>query len=304
MVGNVMVPVEPRDIAAQCRGDEHCIKLCEDALEDPGWQTACDQAQAAQDPEHAKPAPKRVASKRQPEPEAADDDVLHDAHPVWGPGSRRHPNALPPAGLFARAASAVVVVQTPDGLGSGFAVHGSGVIVTNLHVVRGAKQIEIVFWNGKKLKVRRVEAFDEQHDLAVLRIRNQVNTLPVAPKSDLLPGEHIVAIGNPLGLQLTISEGVVGGIRRMPGGEEVIQITAAISPGSSGGPILNQWGEVVGVATFKFKDGESLNFAMPARYVRELLATPKPLSLTDFAAATKRDEAADTAKDEAEPRAP
>jgi S1-C subfamily serine protease len=293
-VGNLRVPIQEeedaRAIERACRGNERCLRVCEDARQDPGYQAACDEAQAEASPGTARPV---VARRSRParataESEASEDDaVLRDAHAVWGPGSLRNSRPLPPAGLFARAMSGVVVVRTPAGLGSGFAVHGSGVIVTNLHVVRGESDIDVVFWNGAKAKVRRIEGYDDRHDLAVLRVKTQVNTLALSPEDDLIPGEPIVAIGNPAGLQLTITEGVVSGLRIKDDETRVVQISAAISPGSSGGPVLNQWGEVVAVATFKFVKGESLNFAMPTRYVRSLLRTLKPMSLADFAAATK-----------------
>jgi S1-C subfamily serine protease len=296
-VGGVMMAAPPIDHDALCRGEQRCVELCEKAEADSGLQAACSEARQAANPE-ARPsnAKSRSAGARNdvsaPQPTTAGDaDMLADAHAIWGPGSVRHSHALPPAGIFARSASAVVVVHTPSGQGSGFVVHGSGVIVTNLHVVRGESAIKVVLWNGAELSVRRIEGYSERHDLAVLRVKNQLNTLALAAKEELLPGEHVVAIGNPLGLQLTISEGIVAGLRRKTDGTHVVQITTPISPGSSGGPILNAWGEVVGVATFKFLEGESLNFAMPIRYVHQLLARPKPMKLADFAAATARSEA-------------
>jgi hypothetical protein len=106
-------------------------------------------------------------------------------------------------------------------------------------------------------------------------------------------GEPVVAIGNPIGLEYTVSTGIVSGIRQRAETFKMLQMTTPISPGSSGGPIIDEHGAVVGVATATIEAGQNLNFAVPARYLRALLHAPRPMSLAEFAAATRRAPASD-----------
>jgi hypothetical protein len=148
-----------------------------------------------------------------------------------------------------------------------------GMIVTNYHVIDKADGATVKFPNGGEERVEGVVEFDPEKDYAILKI-NGID-LPVAPmgNSDKLEqGEPLVAIGAPLGLSNTVTTGIVSEIRALDGGRRMIQHTAPISHGSSGGPLINGTGQVIGVNTLMRTDGNSLYFALPINYVRAAIA--------------------------------
>jgi S1-C subfamily serine protease len=150
-------------------------------------------------------------------------------------------------------------------LGSGFFVNKDGLVVTNYHVVEGAYRIIVETSNGTKYNVRTVIDSDKNNDLASLLVdirsdkNNYLKISAVLPE----PGDRVMVIGSPLGLEQTVSDGVVSAIRNITKTGEILQISAPISPGSSGGPVVNLRGEVIGVATFQIVAGQNLNFAIP-----------------------------------------
>jgi len=160
--------------------------------------------------------------------------------------------------------------KQPISLGSGFVLENDKV-VTNLHVIEGAKYGYVLEnGNSKKHIIEGYYQIDKTNDLAILSVPTltaQPLTISSVNKPEI--GEKIYAIGNPKGLSGTISEGIVSGIRSMES-KELIQITAPISPGSSGGPVINNKGEVVGVAVGTLTSGQNLNFAIPVRLLKEL----------------------------------
>jgi len=186
--------------------------------------------------------------------------------------------ALDAKGLFRDAKDSVVVVLAVGKDGKG-AKYGSGVLLgnghlvaTNHHVISGEDDLRVKLADGKIVKVQSVRAESPEHDLAILQIPSLGRGLDLA-LGDPVVGEEVMAIGHPKGLERTLSTGVISGIRQK-GGTKVYQITAPISPGSSGGPILNANGDVVGLASFFAKGGQNLNFAIPAAYIAELLGAP------------------------------
>ena len=155
----------------------------------------------------------------------------------------------------------------PIARGTGFLV-SDGKIVTNQHVVRDGNPF--LDLGPVKLPLK-IEKTDAVNDLAILTVDGELSSPSLAlATSDSTPGTSIFAIGNPAGLERSISNGVVAGIRQM-NGRELIQISAPISPGSSGGPILNSQAEVVAVAVGILEAGQNLNFAVPAKFVRNLI---------------------------------
>lgn len=178
--------------------------------------------------------------------------------------------------IAARAVPATVTIvtfgETGDtlGMGSGFLVRSTGVLVTNFHVMAGASRAAVILTSGEQYD--RVEALDQDAaaDLAILKIPGY--GLPVLATTAALPpvGARLVAVGNPLGLSRTVSEGIVSAIRLVDG-RQLLQMSAAISPGSSGGPVLNAQGQVVAIATAYLKQGQNLNFAVPVRYAMGLV---------------------------------
>jgi hypothetical protein len=155
----------------------------------------------------------------------------------------------------------------PEALGSAFVV-APKTLITNAHVVE--KGVPVLAVGPVRIPVT-VVARDTDHDLAVLTVAVDLTSRPLSlSDSSPAPGEQIFAIGNPDGLEKTISEGLVSGVRQLDG-KTFLQITSPISHGSSGGPILDSDGQVVGVAVGMLTDGQNLNFAVPVSYVRELL---------------------------------
>jgi S1-C subfamily serine protease len=168
--------------------------------------------------------------------------------------------------------SSVMVVNSGDSQGTGFVVSDDGVLVTNFHVIEGGGKIFVKSAKGGIYEVQKVLAVDKQRDVAVLKIHaSNLNSTNLADEASLNPGSKVVVIGNPAGLEHTISEGIVSANRILPEYGEVIQITAPISSGSSGSPVFDIRGDVIGIATFKRVDGEALNFAIPSQRIIDLL---------------------------------
>lgn len=155
----------------------------------------------------------------------------------------------------------------PSALGSAFLV-APRLLITNAHVANAGNPVLAVGPVRIPLKIVRT---DEKNDLAILSVDVDLTSKPLILASEsVTPGEQIFAIGNPEGLEKTISQGIVSGLRKK-GDRDLLQITSPISHGSSGGPILNSKGEVVGVAVGTLEDGQNLNFAVPIAYVKTFL---------------------------------
>ena len=180
---------------------------------------------------------------------------------------------------------AVVLIRTPIGLGSGFLIHPDGYIVTNDHVVAGERQISVTQFKGSQTElVKRnydnvkIVATGGNLDLALLKIEGQEEgfkfpfvTLGDSP--DLKQGQRVFAIGSPLGLERSVSEGIVSLRNRIISDRLHIQTTAEISPGNSGGPLFNYKGEVVGVNNMKVvsQGAEGLGFSIPVDSLKTFL---------------------------------
>ena len=177
----------------------------------------------------------------------------------------------------ARPAVYLLAIQDDDGevkgSGTGFLLSSDGLLVTNHHVIAGAKQIIAKAENGGLFPVLRVVASDPGNDLALLQLEAKgLPCLTLAPAGSAEAGTRIAVIGSPLGLEGTLTEGIVSARRKLPGQKrEVLQISAAISQGSSGSPVLDPQGRVVGVASFLLAEGQSLHFATPAEKLQALI---------------------------------
>lgn len=147
-------------------------------------------------------------------------------------------------------------------------------VVTNFHVVEKAWSAELVTEAGTRHTVLGLTAFDEARDLALLRVSGPLE--PVTLRSTpARTGEEVVAIGSPVGLTNTVSTGIVSAVRTMDG-MEVIQVTAPISHGSSGGGLFDREGNLIGITFAMLVEGQNLNFAIPVRYVQDLIAAAGP----------------------------
>jgi serine protease Do len=157
--------------------------------------------------------------------------------------------------------------------GSGFVVGADGRIATNLHVIAGADSIKVTLLDGTHYVVERVVAIDLARDLAVLRIgRRDLPIVTLGDSDKVSAGDPVVVIGNPLGVfDFSVSDGLISSVRPLSADLVALQISAPISQGSSGGPLFNPYGEVIGVATFISREGQNINFGVPANYLRPLL---------------------------------
>ena len=166
----------------------------------------------------------------------------------------------------------VVVVKTQSGMGSGFFINSQGYIVTNKHVLADAGNAEIKTVNGNVYKIKNIVSEDYEGDLVIAASETPESESIAVNISANLPevGEKIIVIGNPLGLEQTVSDGIVSAIRSNQQAIKFIQITAPVSAGNSGGPLLNMRGEVIGVATFQYRQGQNLNFCVAADRVTGL----------------------------------
>jgi hypothetical protein len=204
------------------------------------------------------------------------------AKPTTAPAAEK---VYSPAQIADRALPSVVLVQTPTMIGTGFVVWQDGRIATNLHVIAGAKEASILLNDGRKFEQVEVLAVDQSHDLAILRVPTSgLKALPLGDSVAVKPGEHVVAIGHPMGMGNTVSDGLVSAIRKVDPKLTLLQISVPISPGSSGGPIFNERAEVVGVATLYMAEGQNLNFGVPVQYLKPMLLAERGVPLATFAA--------------------
>ncbi len=178
---------------------------------------------------------------------------------------------------LANLASSVVMIKIFDdnlvhcGNGSGVVIDSKGLIVTNFHVVNNGRIFEVLFENDVNNSIpAKLIKVNQNYDLALLKIQCEAKPIPIRDKDTLKRGQQIVAIGSPLGLMNTISDGIVAGFRNFEN-ENFIQITAPISPGSSGGALLDRYGYLVGITTAGYSEGQNLNLAVPSSELLKLL---------------------------------
>lgn len=168
--------------------------------------------------------------------------------------------------------AAVVLIERPRGAGTGVYI-GNNRVLTAEHVVAGTAAIRVTY-GGTLVGSAQVVRRDAALDLAVLNVPGLDNTtarpLRWGDSSALQPGDPIVAVGFPLGVGLTVTTGIVSGLKRL-GGVALVQTDAAVNPGNSGGPLLNASGEVVGVVSFKISEAQGLNFAVASNVARQFI---------------------------------
>ena len=185
--------------------------------------------------------------------------------------------------LVGKFGEGVVLIQNPEGLGSGFIINDRGYCVTNYHVVEGQTRVAVtIFHQGKNgdferraIRDVKILALNPYFDLALLEIPAQKDMefrpVFIADDDTHREGDTVFAIGSPLGLERSVSEGIVASRNRNMDGIVYIQTTAQINPGNSGGPLFNSKGQVVGVINMKLTFGEGLGFAIPISYLKHFL---------------------------------
>jgi len=202
---------------------------------------------------------------------------------AFGVATARAQDSLPE--LIKRVLPAVVTVVGFNAggkvirLGSGVFIDPEGHLITNLHVINGVARAEVKLPQGEVYPLTAMVAADEKADLVKLAVNLPGGAPHYLRVSGDRPevGEHVVVLGSPLGLEKTVSEGLVSAIRTVRDRGEFLQISAPISPGSSGGPVVNMKGQVIGIAAFQVK-GQGINFAVPGYRVLALRDGPsRPL---------------------------
>jgi serine protease Do len=204
------------------------------------------------------------------------DDLFHTAVNAPTQSPKEHARTIGPA---------VVKISTPSGLGSGVIIDKDGHAITNAHVVQGEQKLKATVWfpqsDGtlKRVEIDKVEliAVNNHLDLALVKIpptkEGDFLFAPVQKEEQLDIGQSVFAIGNPLGLERTLTQGVISTTQRSFDGLTYIQTDCPINPGNSGGPLFNTRGEVIGITNMGIRGGESLGFAIPARYVKDFVRT-------------------------------
>jgi S1-C subfamily serine protease len=219
-------------------------------------------AEAGAKPAEAKPAEARPAEAR--------------------PGDGKERTA---AQIFADFAPAVVTISVKtaigEGGGTGFIIDGSGTIGTNYHVIDDATEIKVKLMDGTLAEEVEILAENEAQDLALLRIKTpkQLVAVTLGDSEKVTVGERAVSIGNPLGLEHTLTDGLISA-RRMLHGKRMLQMSTPVSPGNSGGPLFNLRGEVIGVSTGVYHGhsmlAQNLNLAMPINDLRAMIRAEYP----------------------------
>jgi serine protease Do len=185
--------------------------------------------------------------------------------------------------LSKRFEEGVVMVKTPGGLGSGFIIDENGYVITNFHVIEGETRITLnIFrreggaYRNEKIEDVRIIATNAFLDVALLKFDPPegmtVTTVYLNEEDKFAEGDTVFAIGNPLGLERTVSQGIISKTNRREGdGLLYVQTTTQINPGNSGGPLFNDRGEVIGITNAGYMFAEGLNYAIPVRYVVDFL---------------------------------
>ena len=187
--------------------------------------------------------------------------------------------AVTPRQIAARAHAALLMIRALDangdtlGLGTGFLVSADGKFVTNYHVIQEAARLSVKLLDGAEYRDVSLVAADPASDLALMQIpgASGLPAMRMGSDTQMEVGDRVFVMGNPLGMGGTFTDGMVSGKRPLEG-VAMLQISAPISPGSSGGPVMNERGEVIGVATMMVMGGQNLNMAVPVRYLAPMLA--------------------------------
>lgn len=176
-------------------------------------------------------------------------------------------------GVINDAVKSVVSVGTDKSAGSGFIISQEGYIVTNNHVIEGASDVRVLTYGGEIITAEIIGG-DLVRDIALIKISaGDYRSLKLADSDNLRVGEKVIAIGNPLGLSFTVTEGIISAVHREgPNGFPIyVQTDVSLNPGNSGGPLINTEGDIVGINNFKIGDSEGLGFALESNSIAEIV---------------------------------
>lgn len=230
--------------------------------------------------QETKVAPTKVAAE--PEPPHLEAPSFADTKQGFYSGASKALATRTVRDLVKQLGEAVVQVRTPGGLGSGFMINEEGFLITNFHVIEGETQITVEVYHEaggelerKSYKQVRIIAMNKFGDIALLKIDERgapkFKYVLLGSADALSVGDGVFAIGSPLGLERTVTEGILSTKTRQMAGDLFLQTTAQINPGNSGGPLFNLRGEVVGITNMKITFGEGLGFAIPVESVKYFL---------------------------------
>jgi serine protease Do len=174
------------------------------------------------------------------------------------------------SGIIEQAIEGVVTIKTDVAQGTGFLITDNGYIVTNAHVLSGAHYANIYTYDGSKHSADLI-GYDLNMDIALLKIDGSFNKLVLGDSDNVKIGEKVIAIGNPLGLSFTATEGIISARDRTGSNnlQYYFQTDVSLNPGNSGGPLINTAGEVIGINNFKISGAENIGFALESKYIEQ-----------------------------------
>jgi S1-C subfamily serine protease len=224
-------------------------------------------AALAQEPRHIEiriinPSPSQQPQSKEPAREFTQDNAAPGTRPLAQPDDISQ--------MVRQSRPAVVTIIAGERLGSGFFVSADGYLLTNSHVVREGDRPTVRFTDGKSVSANVVRN-DEEKDLALLKASGSgYPALPLGDSDKAVQGESVITIGSPVGLEGTVTQGIISAVRKGPNGVTYIQTDAAVNPGNSGGPLLNKAGQVIGINTLK-QLGDRLGFAISINDARKFM---------------------------------
>lgn len=182
----------------------------------------------------------------------------------------------PASRLYSEESSAIVVIgartKKTSAFGSGFVVDSQGLILTNYHIIAKASYLGVKIKSGQEYNNVYIINYDPVKDIALIKIDAKgLRAVKLGDSDKVKVGEKAIAIGNPLGLENSVSDGLISAIRQTNEGFKVFQISVPLSAGSSGGPLFNLKGEVIGITTASYTQGQNVNFALPINYAKKFL---------------------------------
>lgn len=217
----------------------------------------------------------------------ADETASPNSTPTGPPVSAPQPaSGLTNEELAAKAKRSLVFIRSTDrtgselGLGAGFIIDASGLIVTARHVIGDGRDFAVELHGGQVVPVTEVYASSNQMDLAIIRITaKDLVALPLSEDEETAQGRDVVALGHPRGLRNSLESGIVSGHQEIDG-IRMLQLAMSIEPGNSGGPVLDRQGNVVGIVTMKSTIANNVGFALPVKLLRDLQADPNPIPMS------------------------
>ncbi len=260
----------PSSILTKCNGNHQCIEICTDYQDVQFGQLYCKQLQREQ---RARLEPKESADRAR-----ASVRIL---------GVPEFP--LSTSDIASRSMPAVVTIRTGNGFGTGFAVGNHGFVVTNYHIIAAQSSIAVEF-DDRVEYISEIAAFSATLDLAILPVSGLKIALPMADRDHVELGDPVLAIGHPAGFTSSVAAGIVSSIRTNESNTEQFQTTLPMMAGSSGGPLLDRHGRVIGVIQAAALNMQPLTFAIPIGQVKPLLykavRAPDPIPIAEFARLT------------------